>query len=66
MAELRVLPFFPHRLNKDGSYDSICLQCFATVATAATSAALDEHDIEHTCREESLLKRGVMSRFRAG
>jgi hypothetical protein len=25
---------FPHRLNRDGTFDSICRRCFATVASA--------------------------------
>ena len=24
---------FPHRHNKDGSYDSICISCYATIAS---------------------------------
>jgi hypothetical protein len=52
MADISV-PFFPHRLNKDGTYDSICLQCYATVANARTSAELEEFDVKHICRESS-------------
>jgi hypothetical protein len=35
MAAQEVLPFpdFAYRKNADGSYDSICLECFQTVAT---------------------------------
>jgi hypothetical protein len=43
-------PFFPHRLNPDGSYDSICNRCFATVASASTLDELHARDKEHTCR----------------
>jgi hypothetical protein len=43
-------PFFPHRLNEDGSYDSICTRCFATVASARTLEELHARDKEHTCR----------------
>jgi len=32
--------FFPHKLNKDRSYDSICLNCLATVARTTTEAEL--------------------------
>jgi hypothetical protein len=28
----KLIAFYPHRRNKDGSYDSICPTCFVTVA----------------------------------
>ena len=31
--------FFPHRRNKDGSLDSICLKCFATIGSQRTEPA---------------------------
>jgi hypothetical protein len=43
-------PFFPHRLNPDGSYDSICNRCFATVANAPSLDELHARDKEHICR----------------
>jgi hypothetical protein len=64
MADLRI-PFFPHRLNKDGTYDSICLQCYATVANALTSAELEEYDAKHICRESSSPKPRLLGRFRS-
>ncbi len=48
MANTRI-PFFPHRLNRDGTYDSICLKCNAVVANAHSSAELDEYDLNHNC-----------------
>ena len=41
--------FFPHRNNRDGSFDSICTKCFATVASAQTDAALAVYDKKHIC-----------------
>jgi hypothetical protein len=41
-------PFFPHRRNRDGSYDSICLNCLATVGTG-TQEELVKRDEEHVC-----------------
>jgi len=29
---LTIPPFFPHRRNRDGSFDSICLKCLVTIA----------------------------------
>ena len=48
MATIDV-PLFPRRINRDGSLDSICINCFATVASAPTSAELSVHDERHVC-----------------
>jgi hypothetical protein len=64
MTAIRI-PFFPHRLNKDGTYDSICLQCYATVANARTSAELEEYDVKHVCGEYSSAKPGLLGRLRS-
>jgi hypothetical protein len=50
--------FFPHRRNKDGSFDSICLKCFATIASHMTQEELDECDKNHTCMNSLLSQRG--------
>jgi hypothetical protein len=44
-----LLLFYPHRHNKNGTYDSICLKCFATVATTLTEPELAFHDRRHIC-----------------
>ncbi len=36
---------FPHRMNSDGSYDSICTKCYATVSSS-------EHEEDLTAQEE--------------
>ena len=46
---LTLPPFFPHRRNRDGSIDSICLKCLLTIATARNEADLDLHDKNHIC-----------------
>jgi hypothetical protein len=56
MSDLRE-PFFPHRRNPDGFYDSICLNCFATVASG-TQEELVQRDKEHVCEPASLEERG--------
>jgi hypothetical protein len=53
---------FPHRLNRDGSFDSICLKCFATVANTATEIELTAHDKTHACDHAMLCDRRL---FRA-
>jgi hypothetical protein len=40
---------FPHRLNCDGTIDSICDSCFATVATATVEADLEPLEAVHFC-----------------
>ncbi len=40
---------YVHRPNKDGSYDSICTRCFATVASARNEAELTMLESTHTC-----------------
>jgi hypothetical protein len=41
---LTLPPFFPHRRNRDSSFDSICLKCLLTIANARTEADLTKHD----------------------
>jgi len=40
---------FPHRVNSDGSYDSICTDCLATIATVEDESELAGHEQAHTC-----------------
>jgi hypothetical protein len=49
--------FFPHRLNRDGSYDSICLACLTTVANSREVANLDIADQNHVCDPTVLSQR---------
>jgi hypothetical protein len=42
-------PAFPHRLNSDGSIDSICPKCFKTVGTADLEAKLHLLESTHVC-----------------
>lgn len=41
---------FPHRRNPDGTFDSICTQCFVTVATEGTEAELQSAERSHACQ----------------
>ncbi len=40
---------FVHRLNEDGTIDSICRDCFITVATAVSASVLEREEREHNC-----------------
>lgn len=42
-------PKFSHRPNSDGTVDSICHQCFATVANEAKESDLCSKEREHSC-----------------
>ena len=41
--------FFPRRQNPNGTFDSICLTCFKTVATVSMEEDLTEFDRQHVC-----------------
>jgi hypothetical protein len=45
---------FPHRHNKDGSYDSICTTCHATVATVNRETELAQYEHSHACNPARL------------
>jgi|HubBroStandDraft_1064217.scaffolds.fasta_scaffold08867_3 hypothetical protein len=40
---------FPHRHNSNGTVDSICTECFATVATALDESELSTRESAHVC-----------------
>jgi len=56
-------PFFPHRRNRDGSVDSICLKCLLTIASSRTEADLAKHDKYHVCNP-SALSQAALNRAR--
>lgn len=47
---------FIHRINEDGSIDSICRDCFVTIATGRTRSDLEAQERQHTC-EPMILER---------
>jgi hypothetical protein len=53
----RSAPFFPHRRNPDGTFNSICLSCFATIASHETEE-LKEAEKRHVCETTVLSQRG--------
>lgn len=40
---------FPHRTNRDGTIDSICPHCFATIGTSTWEADLEDIEARHVC-----------------
>jgi hypothetical protein len=53
----KLISFYPHRVNRDGTYDSICLTCFATIASARREEDLKGLDKAHVCKPATLLQR---------
>lgn len=45
---------FAHRSNRNGTTDSVCRRCFATVATATWEAELDLAERGHACEPWTL------------
>jgi hypothetical protein len=60
MAEIRTL-VFPHRRNADGTFDSICMNCFLTVSHSKSEAELAESDKNHICDSSFLAERGMFN-----
>jgi hypothetical protein len=52
MAAKEILPFpdFSYRKNADGTFDSICLFCFQTVASAPSVAELAGSEFLHSLK----------------
>jgi|HubBroStandDraft_4_1064222.scaffolds.fasta_scaffold844879_2 hypothetical protein len=44
---------FPHRKNRDGSYDAICTECFQTVASVSEESDLAAFEDAHVCDPEN-------------
>jgi hypothetical protein len=42
---------FPHRRNKDGTFNSICPVCFRTVATRLLEYQLATKERNHVCKD---------------
>lgn len=48
----RVDCIFVHRQNEDGTFDSICIGCFQTVALGMNEPDLEQLEGEHVCVAE--------------
>ena len=62
----RLAVFYPHRRNSDGSFDSICLNCFVTLANARTEPELLEYDKRHICEAGTVSQRAFARRLLEG
>jgi hypothetical protein len=60
MADI-LTAFYPNRHNRDGSYDFICLVCFATVVSARTTQELIGPSTKHICNPSTMLQRAFDS-----
>jgi hypothetical protein len=45
---------FSHRLNADGTFDSICMSCFLTIGTAESEPALAGEEKIHQCNRNDI------------
>lgn len=54
MVLLQATTRFPHRANEDGTFDSICRHCYATVASSSREAELALPEHTHICDPETL------------
>jgi|GEM_PF-2462576 len=52
---------YSNRLNKDGSSDSICLTCFATVGGCEHDRQRAQHDKAYICDSAFLAERGIFT-----
>jgi hypothetical protein len=41
---------YAHRRKEDGTHDSICLACLATIATQKNEDSLEREEEEHVCK----------------
>ena len=51
---------FRHRNNLDGTWDSICMRCYATAAHSHEQASLRTVELRHRCDETSWLYKEPM------
>ena len=54
---LALPPLYPHRRNRDGSFDSICLRCLLTIANTRVEAGLKTYEKNHVCNPSILSQR---------
>jgi hypothetical protein len=54
--------FYAHRRNEDGTYDSICRDCFLAIARGKTESELAISEKSHVCDSSFLAERGHFGR----
>lgn len=50
---------FPHRPNRDGTFDSICPYCFMTVASHIPETRLGPIEERHQCFGDFAMRRKI-------
>jgi hypothetical protein len=55
---------YPHRHNRDHSFDSICLTCLLTIANSRTEDELERQENDHVC-DPSILSQRTFDRTHA-
>jgi hypothetical protein len=40
---------FAHQDNRDGTHDSICMECLASITTVGSESELSQHESVHVC-----------------
>ena len=50
------------RQNIDGSYDSICMKCFATISGTQSKIEAEDERNTHVCDSAFLAERGYFTR----
>jgi hypothetical protein len=55
---------YPHRRNRDGTWDSICKKCFLTVAHCKTESELAASEKTHVCNSSYLADRDDLYHLR--
>jgi hypothetical protein len=53
---------YPHRRNEEGSYDSICRRCFATVVRGKAEAELQAYEAAHVCDLPMMMEHAYFDR----
>jgi hypothetical protein len=54
MDESREFPQFHHRIGFDGTFVSVCMVCFVTVAEGEEESDLEAEEHGHTCDPEEV------------
>jgi hypothetical protein len=52
---------FIRRDNKDGTVDSVCRNCFVTIATARWKSDLEREESKHVCETYGLQRLHVLN-----
>jgi len=55
-------PKFTHKHNKDGTHDSVCFACLATVVSLRDEEDLPRHEAAHICDPIRLYQLGRLER----